>query len=343
MWQHYEPANIPPPDHPECYRLVVGPVGWPTFEMLMFAKLAHRRRDSSRAFNHALHRGQAGDEHFVSEKKRTTRIKKAILAGDLAVTLTFPDPYAYIPDIFSDAREIENYLGLCAQSSKDQEVLCGLWQGDPLPQHATDFRVTRQIALLESDLGETAPPPSKQSDFQTCEFNFLMRYQAYHTGDVWLTCLNLSAAADLADIWTVAILEKLDPVPTLNGEVVSEKVQLTRHRHNWPHLFLALLFEQCSRKVVPWKHAEAALSLFFNAMFTVLGADFTREWIAHLACLHLSRNRRVFRLTPGKHVLKTLRALFARTYFPSIFSASDHQIRYATCTRIHMDFTKLIR
>lgn len=249
----------------------------------------------------------------LMDNRGPATIKKAILRGKLSVNFIPPSSNQPVPPPDSPVGPIERYLGLEGRTPDDRVILSVAWREGKVGLlklfPLVPMRViNQQMEVLENDLGACR----RGKERLTAGECFLLRYGSHHTDQVWAKCLELSR------IWTPEVLAKVD----------------LGAKHNWPGLFVNILCEydsQCN----PW--AEAALSLFYNAILTIKGPEFAREFTAHLICLLLKHDR-VFALRASKFLLKSLQSLMVRTYLPSIFAAS-----YAGCVKIHLKLAQIIR
>jgi hypothetical protein len=343
LWEKYTSPQPPPfrssVEYP--YRLRPGPAGWPTFVMLLHARHERRRQRM------ALH---APTQNLHQLGSNVWQIEKAILRGKLSVQLVRPSSQQEpcldaTGNIF--LTQIETYLGLRACTTQDGVILSVLWREGKVGKKklwpcVAQSVVDQQVRLLEKDLmGEKV---GDKNDL------FLMRYGFYHNADVWLKCLQLFARnEDLG--WSQEALDKFDRWSggnNLGGNNLTVNDLHRNRRYNWPQTFVNILREHVimqsrstSAAMLTYSMlSEAALSLLFNAILSVMGSQFTQEFIADLTCLFLSQTA-PFSIKSSKSVLKILRALMFRTYFPNIFSDSA-QNSYAHCRRIHLKFARLI-
>lgn len=169
---------------------------------------------------------------------------------------------------------------------------------------------------------------------------FLLRYGSHYTRDVWRTCLQIAYNVEnvyegMTSIFNAKVIGAMDPPSpvrrrlgpapfakpqSINGQRDGQHFAIREalsDRYNWPVLFLNL-FKQYARGGQRKQAYELPLSIFFDAVLVVLGADFAREFTADLLSLLLI-NTAALGILSTPTVLKTLKAFLLRTHFPSVY------------------------
>lgn len=228
-WRIYTTPAPPVMGSDNQYRLVPGPAGWPTFEMLMYALLERRRRQNQKMPGetgkgpNGLKKLPTNHNPFISATSTTSTrpivrpgnsaakaVKKAILRGILSVSLGPAGPTGPVsltgagivgpPSSTATNLEIQQFLGLHACTAEDAIVLGNLWrlaqrgaegsEGSDILTKMSSYVGPMEVLHRQITLISRDLGLAKLPDRH--DVSFLMRYGAYHTPKIWTRCLELS-------------------------------------------------------------------------------------------------------------------------------------------------------